>query len=507
MRPSVAVASTSRLAADAGAELARQGGNGVDCAIGAALVSMSTEPGVCGLGSGGFVTLWRGGSDPITLDGYAAVPGLGLPAEALGRGGVDVLIPYGGGVRSIVGPGSVAVPGGLAALGQASARFGALPWRELLLPVIEITAGGFPLPQACHQYLIHSADCVFGQDRSGWECLHDDGSLKPVGAPVRVPHLADSLRRLAEAGADDFYRGELGERIADHVRGGGGTLTRQDMLEYRPLTRKAMRTPIGRWEVATNPPPAIGGVVLSAMLKLMTGEHPSLPASPVARQVQVQNLVLGFRHRRLNHSTELEEDLAHLMRAVNEDFLGLLEAPSTVHTSAVDSGGLACAITLSTGYGSGVMPTGTGIWLNNCLGELELNPLGLARPAPGERLPSNMAPTVARDENGSALAIGSPGADRITTALAQVLYQHMFEGRSLEEAVASPRMHLEYSDGRAVLAHEPGIEIPAGAPTPRPFPGRSMYFGGVGAARFDPALGAQAIADPRRTGGTRVVTA
>ena len=508
MNTSVAVASSSQLAADAGAEIAERGGNAVDTAIAASLASMNTEPGVCGLGGGGFVTVWQAGRPAVVIDGYAAAPGLGLPKERLGTGGVEVSIEYGSGVRTIVGSGSVAVPGSVAALGEASARFGALPWAELFAPTISAVDNGFPLPRACHQYLTVSADCVFGQDRSGWNCLHDEnGRLKASGATIRVPHLADSLRRLAEHGAREFYAGELARRIADHVQAAGGTLSREDLVRYRAAIRAPMITPVGRWQVATNPSPAIGGVILAAMLTLMAGEYPSLPEDPVARQIAVQKLVLGYRYRRLNHPREIERDLARLMNGVAQRDLEFLRSPSTVQTSAVDGHGLGCSITMSNGYGSGIVPAGTGIWMNNCLGELELNPSVPRGPAPGERLPSNMAPTVARDDRGSTLVIGSPGADRITTALLQVLCQHLLEGKSLTDAIGAPRAHLEYIGGSPQLAHEPLGDLPADSPPPRPFAAHSMYFGGVAAAAVSPAEGLQAVADPRRAGGTRLVTA
>ena len=507
MKRSVAIASSSQLAADAGAEIVEQGGNAVDAAIAAVLISMNTEPGVCGLGGGGFVTVWRRGERPVTIDGYAAVPGLGLPSERLGAGGVEVLIAYGGGVRSIVGPGSVAVPGGVAALGEASARFGVLPWNALFGPVVRAAEQGFPLPEASHSYLVHSADCVFGQDPAGWACLHDsNGVLKAPGTTIRVPHLAESLRQLAGRGAREFYSGELGRRMADHVLETGGTLSREDLARYRPVTRQALITPVGSWDVATNPAPAIGGVILSAMLTLLVRPPRALPDASVARHVAVQQLVLGYRRNVLDVSTALRRDLEALLEGVARDDLEQLECASTVHTSTADNEGLACAVTMSTGYGSGVMAPASGIWLNNCLGELELNPAGLRGRAPGERLPSNMAPTVACNARGDVLAIGSPGADRITTALTQVLYLHLVRGRTLHDAIGAARLHVQYGADEIELAHEPGIVLPADAPRARPFAERSMYFGGVSAARARAGT-LDAAADPRRAGGTRVVNA
>ena len=508
MNVPVAVASSSQLAADAGAAVAERGGNAVDTAITAALASMNTEPGVCGLGGGGFVTVWPPGRAAVVIDGYAASPGLGLPRERLGTGGVEVFVDYGGGVRTVVGPGSVATPGSVAALGRASEQFGALPWADLFDPVVAAVEGGFPLPGACHHYLQVSGDCVFGQDRDGWDCLHDrDGRLKPAGATIRVPHLAASLRRLAHHGPREFYCGELGHRIADHVQTRGGVLTRQDLAEYRAKVREPLVTHVSRWQVATNPSPALGGVILTAMLTLMAGEYPALPSDPVARQIAVQKLVLGFRHRQVGDTRTVERDMDRLMASVTRRDLQFLGAPSTVQTSAVDGTGLGCSITMSTGYGSGLMPPGTGIWLNNCLGERELIPEASTGPAPGSRLPSNMAPTVARDDRGHTLAIGSPGADRITTALAQVLDQHLLRGKSLAESIGAPRLHLEYAGDSPRLAHEPIGDLPDDTPDLRAYGPHSMYFGGVAAARADAAGRVQAAADPRRAGGTRVVTA
>ncbi len=189
--------------------------------------------------------------------------------------------------------------------------------------------------------------------------------------------------------------------------------------------------------------------------------------------------------------------------AEGDEWRGQLTSPATVHISAVDDSGLACATTLSAGYGSGVMPPGTGIWLNNSLGEIELNSGGPHTQPPGSRMVSNMAPTVARREDGAVLAIGSPGADRITTALLQTLVNFANLGLSLQEAVDHPRLHLLLADAPTV-AFEPGLPTDNVALETRPFPTQDMFFGGVAAALWEPAEGFHTAADPRRTGGTAV---
>ena len=170
-----------------------------------------------------------------------------------------------------------------------------------------------------------------------------------------------------------------------------------------------------------------------------------------------------------------------LERARIGDLGGLLGSASTIHTSCVDSDGLACAVTVSAGYGSGVMVPGTGLWLNNSLGEIELHPGGLGRLGPGERLPSNMAPSVARRPDGAVLAIGSPGASRITTAIGQVLVNFIHLGMSLSEAVDNPRLHVEVFEGRPTIAHEPGIPVePFDGLTVTHFPAAARHFSASG---------------------------
>ena len=189
------------------------------------------------------------------------------------------------------------------------------------------------------------------------------------------------------------------------------------------------------------------------------------------------------------------------------DLASILSAPSTSHTSTVDDAGTACAITVSAGYGSGAMIPGTGLWLNNSLGEIELHPGGLHADPPGTRMLSNMAPTVCRRKDGAVLAAGSPGADRITTAMSQVLYRLMGTGATLTDAVGAPRVHVEVFRGEPVVAAEPGVgDGPFPGLAVRRFDERSMYFGGVQAAMWDRLGGLVAAADPRRDGGTAVVS-
>ena len=335
MNNQIAIASSSFLAAEAGADIARAGGNAVDAAIAAALVSMNTEPGVCSLGCGGYVTVRAPGEAAITYDGYVAVPGAGRAPDQQDRLAVPVHLEYGGGVDTVVGPDTIAVPGGIALLDAASRAYGALPWYTLFEPAVQITRRGFPLPAASFHYLEYSGEPIFGRSADGKQALHHpDGRLKAAGENIVVPHLADTLERIGRVGAADFYTGELGQAMAKFVLAAGGRLNEQDLASYAVLERPSLISRLGDWEIATNPPPAVGGAVLSAMLQLM-GQSRELTwdAAGLARLIQVQRAVLGYRRARLDLSDNLAGDAERLLTAAGAgDLTTLLESGSTCHT-------------------------------------------------------------------------------------------------------------------------------------------------------------------------------
>lgn len=507
--PAVAIATSSAIAAAAAAETASLGGNAVDCALSAALVSINTQPGVCALAGSAYITVWQPNGDPVTIDGNVAIPGLGRDPDVPGPRIETVSMEYGGGISTVVGTPSVAVPGTPAAIGLAAERYGSLGWNALLQPSIRAARAGFPLPAAARFYLAYAGDSIYGRSAEGHAALHDDnGNLLDAGDLVVVPGLADTLEHLARAGVEDFYTGDVGEQIVAHVEASGGALSREDMRRYTALTRPCLRSTIGRWEVATNPPPAVGGAVLLAMLETFGNElFDAWTSAETTRLAAAHRAVLDFRKQELDLAEDRTSVATRMLDLARQGLLLRHHVSSaTVHTSAVDSDGLACAITASSGYGSGEIPPGTGLWLNNCLGELELNRRGLAAGPPGARLPSNMTPTVCR-RPGAVMALGSPGADRITSALHQFIIHALQRGLSLEDAVAASRLHVDMSGSTPRLMLEPDIPLPESDLKIQRFDSASMYFGGVAAAKFDAELGFETAADQRREGGVFVSNA
>ncbi|WP_036476746.1 gamma-glutamyltransferase [Myxosarcina sp. GI1] len=502
----VVIASDAQIVVDAGAAVADRGGNAVDAAIAATLTSMCTNLGIIAPGASGFITIWREGEEPTVIDAYAEMPGRGLDSVKFGSGMQEAFFDYGGGTSTMVGYGSVATPGIFAGLNLAAEKYGDLPWSEIVAPAQQQVIKGFPLSAVTAKYFSYTHQVIFGWHPDSYSAIHKaDGSHLSSSDLVRLPELARSLELIAERGVDVLYGGELGKKITAEIQANQGLLTLEDLKCYRAIERSPITIEFGDWEIATNPAPAVGGTCLAAMLLLLDKRsHQEWNAQTVKEIAEIQQAVLQYRSNYLEGVSEelIEKEAVRLLEmAAKDDWQQLTKSPSTIHISAVDSDGLACSISASSGYGSGVMPGGTGLWLNNSLGELELHPQGLHDLSPGTRLTSNMAPTICRHTDGSVLAIGSPGASRITTAIAQVLFNFISLDLSLERAISHPRLHFEVFNQSPAIAFETGLNVETLDLSTRQFEKLSMYFGGVQAALWSSTNGLTAAADPRRTGG------
>ncbi len=507
----VAVAATGQLSLEAGLAVAAEGGNAVDAAMAAALVALVTEPGVVSIGGGGFVSLWPAGGEPVVIDGNVEMPGRGLPSSRLGGGVREVVTTYGGGVTMHAGHGSVATPGIVPALAIAHERFARLDWSRLLSPAIRAARDGFPMSSAASLYLGFTADSLFGSDPEAHALVtRPDGSVLAGGELTRNPLVADTLHQLAADGPRLFTHGAVAQALVSDMEAHGGLITHEDLEAYRAIVRPAHSLTVGDWHIATNPPPAVGGPMLAIMLGELARRDALHGGWTWADAIEIQRAVLGYRVEVHDHSEDLGSDGLALLEAVGAKGLAALRSsPSTAHISAVDTEGNACAITMSSGYGAGMTIPGTGILLNNSLGEMELNRLGLHVAPPGTRLASNMAPTTGRTADGRVLAIGSPGADRITTALMLVLGQGCLRGADLQEAIADPRLHLRNLGREAFRVEyerDPAIAaaVLASGLEGHEYPEPHMYFGGVGAAYHFPDGRLAAAGDPRRAAATGV---
>jgi gamma-glutamyltranspeptidase/glutathione hydrolase len=484
----VAVAAPSGHAARAAGQVAAHGGGAVDAAIAAAIAAMFTEIGVAAPGAGAFVTVAEFDGHPSVHDGYMAVPGLHGPQPAPVSIRADM--GYGGGLSTMVGPASVAVPGAWAAFDRVHSEHGRVAFRHLVKPTLEILDEGFTLGSSCLYYLGYSGEVVFGRDPGSRAVLYANGRLVTAQDRVHMPDAVATLNAIAETGPMALLTGEIGLRIAEDLWNRGSLIGPTDFSSYRDLERKPLEHSVAGWDLFTNPPPAVGGAGLIALLTGLEQEDPSA-------FLEAQEQLFRWRRGPLHDTDDRRRDIMKFLHDLPGD---PIRSPSTVHVSTVDSDGVACAITLSAGYGSGVIPTGSGLYMNNGIGELEL--VGeLSALVPGDRLNSNMAPTILRSDEGGMLAIGSPGADRISSALASVVGAFVLDERSLEDALRMPRTHVAVSEnGDAVIKAEPGAIVPDYPLEVDRFDQLNMYFGGVGAALVEPNGRISAATDPRRPG-------
>jgi gamma-glutamyltranspeptidase/glutathione hydrolase len=523
-----AVAGPNTYSVQAAARIAAIGGNAVDAGLGGMFAALVTEPSIASLGGGAFVTVAVPGRPPVTVDGSVAMPGIGRPAEAFGRGMDSLYLDYGAGVHLDVGPGSVAVPGTLLALELAHHRFGRAPWAEVVGPAAELARSGFVVGRAAGNYLAYAAEPLFGRDRAAREALTgEDGRPVTTGDTMWLPELGDFLDQVIKEGAAVLQQGDAARALVELMAESGGLITAADLAGYRPVIRPALPARIDGWSWATNPAPAVGGPVFAAMLRLLARtttedeDRPRVDRVGIAELIEVQRAVLSYRVRKLDLTVDRISAAEELLATIADGRIGALNgSPSTVHVSSVDGDGLACAVTASSGYGAGVSIPGTGIWLNNCLGERELNRRGPHALSPGERLVSNMTPTVGRHDDGRVLAIGSPGADRIATAVLQVVLG-LLAGDSLEQAIAAPRVHVSCDDQGTPVTIEYEADLPEKAITAAGFdltseigdgvlpwrrhPAAAMFFGGVAAALRAADGRLEAAADGRREGAVIVL--
>jgi gamma-glutamyltranspeptidase / glutathione hydrolase len=487
----IAIAGPSGLVTKSASLVAEEGGSVVDVAIVAALVAMCSDPGVCAPGGGGYLTIDVPGSPSAVIDGYMAFPGLGFRGEPFTR---EITMEYGGGVTTLVDAGSVAVPGAFAAFATASERYGSMPWRYLMEAVAGAVEHGFPLSQTAHTYLLDSGEPIFSQDPVTRETLFPDGTLLQQGDSVLFVDLAPTLRSIGEEGVDLLYGGDLGSAIVDDLEERGGRLTLRDLESYRAESRAPLEAEISSWRIGTNPPPAVGGAALMYALSAIAAAD-----DPLDSVVWHMALRQAFETRAelLEAGGDRESSTWEMLRVAG------LRSPSTISVSVVDVDGGAVAASFSAGYGSGVIPKGTGMLMNNSVGEIELLPGGLEAQRPGERMLSNMAPTVARGSD-RVLAIGSPGADRITSALTVTLARAILGGDDLAAAIDHPRVHPEFTDAGIRVAAEPGIGLRGLKADVRRYDECHMYFGGVVGAALE---GSELLgyADPRRVGSVALV--
>ncbi len=492
------VAAGHPLTAEAGAGVLRQGGNAVDAAVCAALASFAVESPLTGFGAGGFMMVHRG-AETALLDFFVAAPG----KDGIERGAELVPVPVHFDTETVqtfyVGPASCGVPGTAPGLEMALERFGSIPLADLVGPGVRLAREGAPVNYE-QAYILDILEPIHARLEGTRELYAPQGRTLREGEAFRFAELAEALERFGAEGAEPFCRGEIAAAFSEHVVRHGGTLGAGDLAAYEAIERQPIRAAFRGTEVLINPPPSSGGILIAYCLGLLErlGER-SGPEQLVAA-MGAANDARGEAFAEALYGEDLAADLLdpRALDLVAGDLLG-----STTHISVLDGDGMCASVTCSNGSGSGVLVPGTGVILNNMLGEEDLNPLGFHAIAPGRRVPSMMAPTVVLRDGEIELGLGSAGSNRIRSAILQTIVRVVEQGMAADEAVRAPRLHFE----QGVVQAEPGIDEEAlariearGLPVLRR-PEINLFFGGVQAVARDRVTGAlSGGGDPRRGG-------
>jgi gamma-glutamyltranspeptidase/glutathione hydrolase len=502
------VAAGHPLTAQAGADALRAGGNAVDAAVAAVLMSFVTESPLTGPGAGGFMLVHTAGGDDHLLDFFVAAPGFGLTGSRVADlVPIDVRFSEEAVQRFNVGPSSCGVYGTTAGIGQALARFGSMPLADLCAGPARAAREGIEVT-AMQAFLFGILGPILTHEPEGRAIYAPEGRLLRQGETMRLPDLAVLLDRLGDEGHGFLYRGDTAAAIAHHVLERGGLLTEDDLAAYEVIEREPVRARYRGREVLTNPPPSSGGILIAYSLDLL--ERLGLPGDVRAlvevmdrtNRERTEDFIAGLHSEGYLErfmAKEALESAAHGVRS---------RLGSTTHISVLDADGACASVTCSNGSCSGVIVPGTGVHLNNMLGEQDLNPLGFHRHPSGRRIPSMMSPTVVLLDGEPEVALGSAGSNRIRSAVLQTVLNVVDHGMPAQAAVEHPRVHFE--DG-AVEA-EPGVDPDALEALERSgwrvqrWAEQNLYFGGAQAVARDRATGElSGGGDPRRGGAAVLV--
>jgi gamma-glutamyltranspeptidase/glutathione hydrolase len=466
------------------------------------------EPVLTSLGGGGFLTARDATGGTRVYDFFVQTPRRKRPQDEIEL--YPVVADFGTAQQEFhIGLGALATPGTVRGLFDIHRELGTLPMRRIVEPAIAAARDGVPLNrlQAYVFSVVAPIYLATPEARALYASPKDPRRLHGEGEVLRQSELADALELLAIEGDRLFYEGEMGQSLLGLCADQGGQLGAADLTSYRTVIRDPLQRDYRDARLQLNPPPSSGGLLIAFALALL--EQEDLGAGPFGGEGHLLRLA------RAMEQTNLARDSGPADEALlRDDWVGrhrraLLGRPTrsrgTTHISVIDASGNAASLTLSNGEGCGHVLPGTGIMLNNMLGEEDLNPEGFHRWREDVRVASMMAPTLA-EQAGRLIALGSGGSNRLRTAILQTLSNLIDFGLSPAAAVEAPRIHLE----RGKLSIEPGLppetvrRLIDHWPSHQLWDDLNLFFGGTHTVVYDGRRFTGA-GDPRRGGVLQVV--
>lgn len=459
------VASDAPLASQAGIEILQKGGNAVDAAVAVGFAMAVTFPEAGNIGGGGYMVIRMADGRAAAIDYREMAP---LAATR------DMYLDEQGNLtdKSVVGPLASGVPGAVAGLTEALAKFGTMKLADVMAPAIRYAEEGFIVDSA--QARSYAANARLLRRFAGAKVFLPDDKPLAVGTRLVQPKLAATLHRIAERGAAGFYSGETARAIVDQMQKEGGIITEADLARYKAVVREPVKSTYRGYTMFTMPPSSSGGVVVTETLNILEG-FPTMPAFGSAEYEHI----LGSAYQRafIDRNEKLADPAfisvpmaqltdkayaAKLRATIGQSHAtptpdiakSMREGMETTHYSVADSHGNAVATTttLNALYGSGVYVEDGGFFLNDEMDDFAASPgkpnmFGLVQGeanaiAPGKRMLSAMSPTIVLDRDGSLLlVVGSRGGPRIITSTSQVILNVLDQHMILSDAVSAPRIH------------------------------------------------------------------
>jgi len=459
------VASDAPLASQAGVEILQRGGNAVDAAVAVGFALAVVFPEAGNIGGGGYMVIRMADGRMAALDYREIAP---LAATR------DMYLDEHGNLtdKSVVGPLASGVPGAVAGLTAALAKFGTMSLADVMAPAIRYAEQGFVVDAALERSFTNNARLI--KQFAGAEVFLPEGKPLTAGTKFTRPELAQTLRRIAERGAPGFYAGKTAELIAGEMRRDGGIITTEDLARYKPIWRDPVKSTYRGYTLLTMPPSSSGGVTVTETLNILEG-FATVPSFGSAEYAHV----LGSAYQRafVDRNEKLadpafvpvpmqqltDKTYAQKLRAtIGRDRAtptstvskSMREGMETTHYSVADAQGNAVATTttLNALYGSGVYVRGAGFFMNDEMDDFAAAPgkpnmFGLVQGEanavqPGKRMLSAMSPTIVLDRDGGLLlVVGSRGGPRIITSTSQVILNVLDQHMILSDAVSAPRIH------------------------------------------------------------------
>ena len=455
----------------AGLEVLRNGGNAVDAAVAVGFALAVVHPRAGNLGGGGFMLIRFAGGRTSFLDFRERAPAAAHRDMYLGPDGepTDAVI---------VGYRASGVPGTSRGLEMAYRKYGSRPWKELLAPAVQLARDGFPVTHEMSRDLRSARLARFPESK---RIFQRDGRFYEPGEIFRQPDLHRTLRRIAKHGAGDFYEGQTARLIARDMKRHGGTITLDDLKQYKPVERRTLLGQYRGYEIIAPPPPSSGGVGILQMLNMLENSgyersgpgsasaihhvaeamrryfadraayfgDPDFVAVPVERLISKSYARRRWKSLRIGRASDSLETSGGLPPPETE-------SSETTHYSIVDEQGNAVAVTytLNGSYGSGVTARGTGVLLNNEMDDFSIKPgapneAGLLTSEhnaiePGKRPLSSMTPTIVARDGKLFLVVGSPGGPTIISTVLEVITNVIDFKMNLQQAVDFPRFHHQW---------------------------------------------------------------